>query len=159
MMPILACCPKMALPQIPDHSITGIMRTRTGFTLLEMLVVMAMISLMMSLVGPAFINRLEQSQRRFAVEQVQSQLAQLPRWARLFGQPLVLEKLSSALLVNNEELLSLPDGWRAEFTPALLVSPTQICSTSSITLFDEASVPITSLNVTTPYCAATEAAP
>ncbi|QDQ27247.1 type II secretion system protein [Chitinimonas arctica] len=128
------------------------MRGTAGFSLLELLVVMALIAMLMGLVGPNFVGQLDRSRQRFALEQFRAQLTQLPRWARLSGQSFTLEKLDAPLLLNNEEILSLPAGWRAQFEPPLLISSTQICSSSRVRLQDEKGQAIADYTLSGPAC-------
>ncbi|KAF0812337.1 hypothetical protein IGB42_03327 [Andreprevotia sp. IGB-42] len=128
------------------------MRIAAGFTLLELLVVLALLGLLMGLVAPNFVGQLERSGRRFALDQFQAQLSQLPRWARLSGEVMVLEKLDAPKLNQGEEILSLPAGWHAAFTPPLRISPSQICSSSSIAVTDDHAQLAASYKITAPAC-------
>lgn len=132
------------------------MRHTAGFTLLEMLVVMALLGLLLAMVGPNFVGQLERSSQRFALDQIQAQVAQLPRWARLTGQHFKLQQLTAPLMANNEEILSIPEGWSVTFTPTLMVSPNQICSASQAQVLGADGAVLAQYAIESPTCSATE---
>ncbi|HEY9101394.1 prepilin-type N-terminal cleavage/methylation domain-containing protein [Chitinimonas sp.] len=129
----------------------------TGFTLLEMLVVLTILTLLMSFVGPNFLGQLETSGDRFATDQFRSQLVQLPRWARLLGQPIKVDEISDNWQLGNEELLTLPPGWGAKFEPALAISTSQVCTSSTVTVFKAKGELATTFLIEGPGCTVTEA--
>lgn len=132
------------------------MRYAAGFSLLEMLVVMALLGLLLAVVGPSFVGQLERSGQRFALDQLQAQMAQLPRWARLTGRPLKLQQLAAPLVVNNEEILSVPEGWSMTFSPPLIVSPNQICSESQVLVLGSNDAVLARYFIESPSCTASE---
>lgn len=128
------------------------MRKAAGFTLLEIMVVLALLGLLIGLVAPNYVGQLERSSRRFALDQFQGQLAQLPRWARLSGDAIVLDKLTEPRTAGGEDILSLPEHWQATFTPPLRISAQQMCSTTTIDISDDKGIPAARYQITGPDC-------
>ncbi|MCV2883294.1 prepilin-type N-terminal cleavage/methylation domain-containing protein [Aestuariibacter sp. AA17] len=62
----------------------------TGFSLIELLVVMSIVTLLMSLVGPLVLNQVEKTRVRVEVLELNSWLAGLPKQAIMLGSPLSL---------------------------------------------------------------------
>ncbi|WP_269531330.1 prepilin-type N-terminal cleavage/methylation domain-containing protein [Chitinimonas sp. BJYL2] len=123
-----------------------------GFTLLEILIVLVLIGMMMGLVGPGVVGQIDRSQERDAIDRFQSELSQLPRWARITGKPLALENLSVPVIEDGELLLDLPPGWRAQFSPKLIVSPRQLCNGSNVSLFSSGGTLVRTFSVQSPDC-------
>ncbi len=124
----------------------------SGFSLLELLVVMAITALLMGLVGPSFIGRLEQNRRQYSIEQFVAGIGQLPRWARITGERLSIEELDTTLTLAGVDVLPLPDGWHVKFSPALIVLPSLVCSGSEGLLHDESGAVVARFSVLAPGC-------
>ncbi len=105
-----------------------------GFTLLEMLLVLFVIGLMAGLIGPRFGARVEHIERQSRMKEIEDQLRQLPRRARLSGRSIVLPKDMREELADGEPALQLPEGWSIHFEPPLLVAAIGACSASRVTL-------------------------
>ncbi|MBV6477092.1 MAG: hypothetical protein MOGDAGHF_02746 [Rhodocyclaceae bacterium] len=105
-----------------------------GFTLLEMLFVLFIIGLMAGLVGPRFGIQIERLERQSRAQEIEDQLHQLPRRARLAGQNLTLPKDLRAELGDGLPVIFLPEGWTIQFEPPWLVAANGACSATQITL-------------------------
>ena len=81
-------------------------RPAPGFTLLELLVVMVLLSLMAAWVGPAAWRALDNARDRTQVAQIAATLAALPVTAFQQGRPLRLDAAGFAAM-----LPELPQGW------------------------------------------------
>jgi prepilin-type N-terminal cleavage/methylation domain-containing protein len=127
-----------------------------GFTLLEMMVVMALLAMLMSLAGPRFVGQLERSETRFAVDQLRGQFSQLPRWARLAGEPIRLTQVDDRWQFAGESLLTVPPGWQLRFTPELRVLPTMLCNDSEAELLNAGRQTVARLKIQAPSCATRE---
>jgi len=78
---------------------------RRGFTLLELLVVLAIIAVLSAMVGPAVWRSLDAAAQRGAAADLQAQLAALPLAAFAAGRPL---RVDAQLLRGR--MADLPDG-------------------------------------------------
>lgn len=124
--------------------------------MLELMVVLVIAGLLLGFVGPAFIGRLEMAQERYAVDQFRSELAQLPRWARITGQRLEYKKLNQSVLIDGVEVLAMPQGWQVEFEPEWVLLPSLVCSASSARLLNAAGVELSRLEIKSPDCSISE---
>jgi len=107
-----------------------------GFTLLELLLVLFIIGLLVALVGPRFGGYFEVYERHYQYREIEDGFRQLPRRARLASKSLVLPRdLSLTDLGDGMPPLALPEGWRLEITPPLLISPLGACSGARIDIF------------------------
>lgn len=123
-----------------------------GFSMLELLVVLVIAGLLMGFVGPSFIGRFEQIQEKYAIDQFRTELAQLPRWTRLSGQRMSFKTLAEPLLIDGAEVLSLPEGWSAQFEPELVLLPSLVCSDATVKLLDANANELKRFDVKSPDC-------
>ena len=94
-----------------------------GFSLLEMLVVLALISIMVALVAPRLAGTVRAIASSGERAETVRQLELLPLLARSQGQPIVAA--ADAALVA--EGLAFPDGWRATALDPLRIAANGIC--------------------------------
>ena len=92
------------------------MRQR-GFTLLEMIVVLAILGLATALVAPAALRGIDSWRRQSELESLLDQIRALPGNARASGKPIVLSddalKAEDApLRIAGEWTLSVPASWK-----------------------------------------------
>ncbi|MFA9440975.1 Tfp pilus assembly protein FimT/FimU [Uliginosibacterium sp. sgz301328] len=123
-----------------------------GFSLLELMVVLALIALMMGLVGPSFMKMIDRSTQRYAIASIYEDIRQLPRWAHLLGVPLSLDSVVEPVAIGGEQILSLPQGWQVLFDPPLTVTPDQLCSASTGTVIDAAALILAEFSIQAPDC-------
>lgn len=83
-------------------------QTTKGFTLLELLIVMLLMSLSVSLVGPSLLNQIEKSRINSEIGVFQKQISLLQQRAYLSKSPLWLKLEGKRVLVFNgrSELIS-----------------------------------------------------
>ena len=98
-------------------------RPAAGFSLLEMLVVLALIAIMVALVVPRLAGTVRAIATSGERAETARQLELLPLLARRQGQPIVAA--TDAPLVA--EGLAFPDGWRATALDTLRVAANGIC--------------------------------
>ena len=88
-----------------------------GFTLLEMIVVLAILGLVSALVAPAAIRGIDSWRRQAAMDELLDGIRGLPGEARASGQSIEVsdETLSSAappLRMDGDWTLAAPDAWQ-----------------------------------------------
>lgn len=121
---------------------------QSGFTLLEMMVAVAIMALAMALVAPASFRMMGAWQESSDVSRVLKRVAALPLDARQAGHALQLDQETPPERVAT--LLELPEGWRMEFEHPLLVHPNGACEGADATLVTaRQSIP---LRVRAPFC-------
>ena len=98
-------------------------RPAAGFSLLEMLVVLALISIMVALVAPRLAGTVRAIATSGERAETVRQIELLPLLARGQGQPIVAA--TDAMLVAKG--LALPDGWRVTALDPLRVAANGIC--------------------------------
>lgn len=87
-----------------------------GFTLLEMIVVLAILGLASALVGPSMVRSIDTWRRQAAMELLLDQLRALPGNARGSGKPITVSDatLASAtppLRIDPDWTLRVPESW------------------------------------------------
>jgi prepilin-type N-terminal cleavage/methylation domain-containing protein len=80
----------------------------TGFTLLELLVVLAILGLVAGLVAPALVRSVESWRAQSEVDRVTDQIRALPARARARGRPLLID---DDVLASPDGPVSAADGW------------------------------------------------
>ncbi len=103
---------------------------RRGFTLLEILVVMALLALGAALVGPASLRALDAAQARAAGADLQALLEALPLLAFRSGEA---QRHDGPSLARR---LDLPEAWSVRTEPALEYSAQGAASGGVVTLLD-----------------------
>jgi prepilin-type N-terminal cleavage/methylation domain-containing protein len=111
-------------------------RSRRGLTLLEMVVVLAIVSLLAALAGPqlhrAYAAAVAQTQR----DGILAQLAGLSQRANALGVQFSLEaETASSLLPDGRPLVALPGGWRLFTEQAIRFNFAGICSGGQVRLY------------------------
>ncbi len=101
--------------------------TWAGFTLLELLVVLAIVGIMVALVAPRLVGTVDAIQVSGDRAEVARQIADLPVMARLSGAGVRLSK--DADLAG---FMVLPKGWSAHLLAPLDVSALGVCGASVV---------------------------
>jgi len=104
------------------------MRAHAGYTLLEMVVVIALIALATALVAPPGMRMIRSWQEATEVADVIEQIERLPGAVRAGGNPLVL--MDEA----DHAPLELPDEWGLLFDTPLTVHANGACSSAQARL-------------------------
>lgn len=142
-----------------------------GYTLLEMVVVVAILGLATSLVAPAGWRMAASWRESTQLEEVKKSLASLPLLARDEGRELRMESISENPDVmvfaahdasqdspqSDISLIELPEGWTLDFKEPLVVRPNGACSDGRGTL----STPRQTLDfkIEAPFCRLTPLTP
>ena len=118
-----------------------------GYTLLEMVVVMAVLALATALVGPPGYKMVRSWQDSSRVDDVFKQLRGLPMAVRDTGRQLTV-------LPDDPEqvktLVDLPERWQLRFTTEFVIRANGACSEASATLITEhQTIPF---RVDAPFC-------
>lgn len=100
-----------------------------GFTLLELLVVLALIALVTGMVAPAVIRGLEAARERGVAADLRALLDSLPVRAFQRGDDVVLDAAALRQLLPD-----LPADWRLEVTPALRYGSAGVASGGTVHL-------------------------
>lgn len=99
-----------------------------GYTLLEMIVVMAVLALATAVAGPPSYRMIRSWQEATDVEDVIEQLSRLPAVARATGMP--IEAGSGPF----PDVVTLPEGWQLTVDAPLRVQANGACSDAQATL-------------------------
>lgn len=119
-----------------------------GFTLLEIMVALAVMALGMALVAPASFRMIASWQEASDVSRVLNHIAALPIQVRQRGRTLLFDQQTPAEEVR--QLLGLPEDWTMEFDKALIVHANGACEGTQATLVtSRQSIPI---HIDTPFC-------
>ena len=91
--------------------------SRAGFTLLEMIVVLATLGLATALAVPAMLRGIESWRQQAAIDVLLDGIRALPADARARGQPIVIDETSlrsgnPPLRIAGDWTLSVPTPWR-----------------------------------------------
>jgi len=109
-------------------------RQRRGFTLLELLVVLALVALVTGLVAPGAMRSLAAAEARGAADDARALLEGLPVEAFRDGHAKLLD--STALTARARSLESWPRGWSLKAEPALQYGPTGVASGGTVQVRD-----------------------
>lgn len=125
---------------LPPHNRS--LQRGSGFTLLEVLVVLLIVGLLVSLVAPSAVNLVGSATRESQRREIASAIERLPVEARLAGKSLVFE--------GDSLLPGLSAAWRVRLTKPLRVLPSGICSDSEATISTEEQTVV--VHIAAPFC-------
>lgn len=130
MTPILATCPHA---DRCDPSMCSVPRLPSGFTLLEMVVVLAILGLVTALAAPSLLRTISTWQRQAQVDAVLDEVRALPGRARSWGADIHLD---NAALAAASSPLSVPDGWSLSVPSPWHVQGNGVCLGGELLLGD-----------------------
>lgn len=120
---------------------------RAGYSLLEVLMAVALIALAAAVSFPAVISGFERYERRQALSQVRASLIDLRTRAVLDGRPVTLEA-DAALAAPS----TLPEGWRAVLDDQLAVTAAGLCERTTGARLHAPRGRVTRLDIIAPGC-------
>ncbi|WP_302328951.1 type II secretion system protein [Pseudomonas triclosanedens] len=117
-----------------------------GFTLLEMIVVLALVALLGAVVMPSLLKMQQAWQRRLDIQNVMAQIRSLGYRVRLAGQPAAFGPAG----IMPSDLLSMPAGWEVGAASPLIYLANGACLGGELILrHDEA---IEHITLPAPLC-------
>lgn len=129
------------------HMATGHRHRAAAFTLLEMVVVVAVLGLATALVAPAMLRGLDSWRRQAALDGVLDQVRALPGRARGTGRAIVVDETS---LKGPQPPLRVADAWSLSVPAAWKVHATGVCEGGEIRMSNAYST--RTVRVTAPFC-------
>lgn len=115
-----------------------------GYSLLEMIVVMAILAMATAIAAPPSYRMIRSWQEATQVEDVIQQLERLPSAVRTSGNPL------SASAESDIKLIDLPQDWALRMAPPLQVQANGVCSDAQGTL--TTTYQTVELRILAPFC-------
>lgn len=100
-----------------------------GFTLLEMIVVLAILGLATALVAPSALRGIDSWRRQAAMDVLLDQIRGLPGTARARGEPIVV---SAASLASEAPPLRIEDGWTLRVDEPWRVAGNGVCDDGKV---------------------------
>lgn len=97
-----------------------------GFTLIEILVVLAIIASLLALVGPPLFDQVARAEERSQRAQIIDQVAGLAFKSYQTGRPLAF--VAQQTLDDGTPIVALPKGWRIEWQTPLTINLLGVCS-------------------------------
>lgn len=120
----------------------------SGFTLLELMVALAVMGLAMALVAPSGMRMAASWQERDEVQSVLREISAIPAKVRRNNTAITLDSSTSAEKVH--ELIPLPAGWEMELDQPLQIHASGACEQTDATL--TTSRQELRLRIQTPFC-------
>ena len=131
---------------------------RTGFSLLELLVVLALVSLIGALALPNLMGLYDSATQATERDQILDQLAGIGREAMLKGHGYAVYGTASGLPPSDAlntgvqaYPLVVPEGWQVELDRPLRVRPNGVCLGATATLSHPDAAPV-EVALEPPYC-------
>lgn len=123
-----------------------------GFTLLELVVVLALLALAAGLAAPAGFRMMESRQEADLRERLLQRIGQLPMMARQQGRVLDVSTGTDDETAAAARLLDLPEGWSVQLDAPLAVRANGACSSAEGTVATPRTV--FRLAIAAPFCRA-----
>ena len=142
-----ACCP---IVRRGARGVAGRMRTHAGFTLLEMLVVMAIIALAAATVVPALSRVVAAVRHSGEAQDIVDQLGQLAFRAYSTGKPIVLS--DEAQKSAKSAIVEMPSGWSLTIARTIHFNAMGLCDGGDVSILAPDG-DVTSLHLAAPDCA------
>lgn len=118
-----------------------------GFTLLEMIVVLAILGMATALVAPATLRSIDSWRRQAAMDVLLDQIRALPGSARARGEPIVV---SDASLKSAAPPLRIADGWTLRAEPAWRIAGNGVCEDGQVVVAGVSGERV--IRVEAPFC-------
>lgn len=113
-------------------------RHTTGFTLLEMVVVLAIMALVAGVAGVRMFSLINSWRERTQLETIEQQIVRLPMLARQRGTAIVLPPPAASSATAPADIdapaLTLPKGWVVHFDRPLRIRASGLCEGARIEL-------------------------
>lgn len=119
-----------------------------GFTLLEMVVVLAILGLVTALTAPAMLRGIDSWQRKAQFDALVEQIRGLPARARLDGRALRIDK---DLLASDATPLKADPGWELVVVTPWTVRPNGLCDSGALDI-GSAGGRTSRVRVEAPFC-------
>lgn len=120
---------------------------RDGFTLLEMIVVLAILGLATALVAPSMLRGIDTWRRKAAMDALLDQIRALPGNARNAGRPVLID---DALLASAKPPLRIEEGWTLSAPKPWRVSANGVCENGDVTVTNRYGE--RTIRVSAPFC-------
>lgn len=119
-----------------------------GFTLLELVVVLAILGLVAALAAPALLRGIDSWQRKAQLDALVEQVRGLPAHARQHGRAL---RIDDALLASADSPLAPGPGWTLAAPVPWTVRPSGVCDAGELEV-GQAGGRTARLRVQAPFC-------
>lgn len=119
----------------------------SGFTLLEMIVVLAIMGLATAMVAPSMVRGIDSWRRQSVVDSLLDQIRALPGTARGRGRPL---EISNASLAGKTPPLQVPDDWTLSVPAEWRVNGNGVCNGGEVKIGN--ALGTRTIRVTKPFC-------
>lgn len=118
-----------------------------GYTLLELVVVLAIMGLVTAMVVPSTIRGIDSWRRQAVVDAVMDQVRGLPMRARSSGRPI---EISNQALKDAEPPLAINEGWTLTTPASWTVQANGVCQGGVLEIRGPARV--VTLDIAAPFC-------
>ena len=118
-----------------------------GFTLLEMIVVLAILGLATALVAPAALRSIDSWRRQAAIDALLDQIRGLPGEARAIGKAITI---SDSTLASDKSPLRVEDDWRLRVPKAWRVAANGVCESGEVVVANARGE--RTLRIAAPFC-------
>ena len=122
------------------------MRQR-GFTLLEMIVVLALLGLVTAMVVPSMLHGIDSWRRQAAMDGLLDQIRALPGVARASGKTVVIDDKT---LASTAAPLQIEAGWTLAAPVPMTVAGSGVCSGGEVTVGNAYGT--RSIKIAAPFC-------